>query len=198
LREPLSGLRRADAVVLTRCDQCEDDEIEQIEQQIRSLHQEVTIVRTVHRPTGFTDLAGHPAAPPAGRVGAIAGIARPGAFIKTLEDMDLWPADTRFRADHHHYTKTDAEQIRQWIRHARLDALVTTEKDAVKLNLLEEDWPVPVLACNIGIEMLGDGDTILTRLIDRMLLEHQEDMQPAKQHEEPHEPGQPSEKTDNE
>jgi len=199
LREPLCGLRRADAVVLTRCDQCEAEEIDEIERRIRRMHPEVPIVQTTHRFAGFTDLGGHSVeAPQSGKVGAMASIARPGAFVQTLEDLGLQPAETRFWPDHHHYTKEDAEQIRQWIRQAHLDALVTTEKDAVKLDLLEEDWPVPVLTCTVGIEMLGNGDTILTQLIDNMLLEHQEEMQLPKDHEESHEPGTSPEETGSE
>ena len=59
----------------------------------------------------------------------------------------------------------------------RLDALVTTEKDAVKLTRLDADWPVPVAALRIDLALLADGGKILDEMIDRVLADY--DMAPA-------------------
>lgn len=174
LREPVRGLRRAEAVIVTRRDQCEPAEVERIEARIRRVSPEVPIARAVHRPTGFVDLEGRETAPPAGaRLGCFAGIARPAPFGQTLRDMGLTPVDGRWWPDHHAYEVGDVDLIRAWVEKAKLDCLVTTEKDAVKLAGLEVDWPVPVAALRIEITMLDDGDAVLASLIETMLRDHE-------------------------
>ncbi len=175
LREPVRGLLRSDAVILTRCDQAGDAQVAALETEVRRLHPRVPMVRAVHRPIGFTSLAGAAVAAPVGRrVGCFAGIGRPEAFEKTLAGLGIAPAERRWWPDHHWYTSTDVDAIRRWAEHSRLAALVTTEKDAVKLAVLKVDWPVPVSALHIEMEMLDDGETVLTGLIDEMLQEWSE------------------------
>ena len=50
-----------------------------------------------------------------------------------------------------------------------LTALVTTEKDAVKLAALPFDWPGRVVALRIDVDFLDDGDTILAAALDQIL-----------------------------
>jgi tetraacyldisaccharide 4'-kinase len=174
LREPVIGLLRADVVVVTRCDQCEPGELEKVDAAIRSIHPEVPILHAVHRCLGMRDLAGQEApAPAGGRIGCFAAIARPEAFERTLTAAGVRPVDARWWPDHHSYGPGDVEMIRQWVEGARLDGLVTTEKDAVKLGSLSVDWPVPIVVLSVEIEMLDDGEQVLLGLIDGMLHEYE-------------------------
>ena len=177
LREPARGLLRADCVVLTRCDQTEPQQVETLQAEIRRLHPQVPMVRAVHRPRGFTGLDGKPMEVGSGtRIGCFSGIARPDAFEQTLAAYGIRPADTQQWPDHHEYTAADADLIRRWVEQAKLDKLVTTEKDAVRLAALKIDWPVPIGALHIEMEMLDDGEAVLNGLVDGMLKEH---LQPA-------------------
>lgn len=174
LREPVHNLRRADAVIVTRCDQADAGALEQIEARVHRIKPELPILRSAHRPAGWVDLDGREAALPDGaRVGCFAGIARPEAFAHTLTDLGHSPAATYWWPDHHVYTADDHGELLAWARDARLDALITTEKDAVKLRRLTGGWPVPVVCLRVEIELWGEGDKILGRLIDEMLREHQ-------------------------
>ncbi len=62
------------------------------------------------------------------RVFAFAGLANNQQFF---ESFDL--AGTKSFPDHHRYTKADVEEIKRAARAAGADAIVTTEKDAVKI-----------------------------------------------------------------
>ena len=178
LREPVQNLRRADVVVITRCDQVPSETLDQIEAAVRAIAPQMPLLHAVHQPAGFADLAGQLMPnPPTGRVGAFAGIARPAAFARTLADLGCTPAATRWWPDHHIYTEADLAALRRWVLESRLDALVTTEKDAVKLTRLDADWPVPVAALRIDLALLADGGKILDEMIDRVLADY--DMAPA-------------------
>jgi tetraacyldisaccharide 4'-kinase len=173
LRERISAMRRADAVIITRADQADAGKIATIEKIVREWNREAPIVQAVHEPSGFADLAGTPVdAPTDMRVGAIAGIARPNAFVRTLADLGLSPAATAVYPDHYAYSTTDVERIAAWARDEKLGCLLTTEKDAVKLARIGGHWPMPVVSVGIRIKMLDDGDTVLCGLIDCMLAEH--------------------------
>ncbi len=170
LREPIGSLRRAGAVVITRCDQAAPEEIARIESTIRWYQHDMVIVRAIHRPVGFVNLAGHEApAPSGGQAGALAGIARPEAFERTLADAGVTIADRMRFPDHHVYTDTDAKRINEWARSAGLDAVVTTEKDAVKLERLQAKWLVPILTLRVEIDLLDGGDKMVGDLIDEVL-----------------------------
>lgn len=180
LREPLRNLQRAEAVVLTRSDQASERELDEITRQVATLNPTAPVLRAVHRPAGFFDLEGRPVDLPAGsRIGALAGIARPGAFLKTLETLGNVPHDVVDFADHHVYTEQDAGELAAWAQRERYEALVTTEKDAVKLRRLALDWPCPIVVLHIEMVLLAGGDKILTDLIDTMLKDHEEPHEPA-------------------
>ncbi len=175
LRERVSSLRRADAVILTRCDQAEPGALERIEAQVRVWNREVPILRATHEPTGFAALDGKPAErPAAGRIGCMTGIARPEAFVRTLTDLGLAPVATGFYPDHYAYSPADVQALSDWVRDERLDCLLTTEKDAVKLARIPAEWPVPVLSVGVRIRLLADGEKQLGELIDRMIEEHEQ------------------------
>ena len=178
LREPLRGLARAELVIITRADRVDAAALRDIESTIRRHHPEVPILHAEHGPAGLFSFDGRRQEPPQGRIGAVAGIARPDAFAATLAGMGLRPAATWWFDDHHAYTPADLTSLVEWARREQLDALIVTEKDAVKLAAIEFDWPLPVLALRIDIRLHGDGDKILADLIDRVLRDHEEHDEP--------------------
>lgn len=170
LREPMRGLSRADVVVITRADQVHADTLEAIETTVGSYAPRAAIVPARHRPSGFTTLTGEPTDPPAGeRIGAFAGIARPEAFADTLAGLSITPIAERWWPDHHAYTAEDVNRLGQWARDQQLTALVTTEKDAVKLAQLNVNWPVPVRVLGIEIAFSDEHAMIVGQNIDDTL-----------------------------
>lgn len=184
LREPLQNLRRAEAVVITRSDQVEEASLEKTDSVVHGLlREEVPIAHAVHRPAGWADLQGRACETPKGRIGAFAGIARPEAFLQTLAAMGIRPESVYWWPDHHAYRREHVKDMLTRAQQARLDALVTTEKDAVKLARLEAEWRLPLAALQIEIELTTGADRILGAL-DRMLLEHEESNEPHGRHPE--------------
>ncbi|MBP7937890.1 MAG: tetraacyldisaccharide 4'-kinase [Phycisphaerae bacterium] len=173
LREPLAGLARADVLIITRTDQVTPDQLTTIEQTLRRrARAEVPILQAVHRPAGFVDLSGQQTHPGKyRRIGCLAGIARPETFVQTLENLNIHPLANQFVPDHYPYRSKDVKSLERWVQEEQLDAIVTTEKDAVKLMRLNPQWPAPVLALQIEMVLTKDGDRVLRELIKTTLAE---------------------------
>ncbi len=138
LREPRSSLRRADAVVITRCDQSEADSVES---RIRELKSNIPVVRSTHAPVEWLRHEHDPCPIETlhGRtVGAFCGVGNPGAFRRTLATIGVDVAAFRTFPDHHPYSRADVDDLRRWTESLPTDAaVVATQKDTVKLRLAE-------------------------------------------------------------
>jgi len=114
LREPVSALARADAVVLASGAPGDPFPIEG------------KLVWCAHRTIAPCDLPTHPL--------AFCAIARPRHFFVQLRNagVDL-AAEASFR-DHHQYTEQDVRELMAAATRSQADGFVTTEKDAVNLG----------------------------------------------------------------
>jgi tetraacyldisaccharide 4'-kinase len=74
-----------------------------------------------------------PGTPASRRVLAVAGIASPAAFFSSLADAGWTLAGSRAFADHHVYSSGELGQLFAAARAAGADALLTTEKDYVRM-----------------------------------------------------------------
>ena len=139
LREPPSALRRANAVLLTRCDQVSAERRERLRQRVARLAPDVPVAETTHQPVGLVNSDGDEApldllreAP----VAAVCGVGNPEAFRRTLADLGADVCAFRAYPDHHAYTRADVEELRAWVcQAAQARIAVTTQKDLVKLRL---------------------------------------------------------------
>jgi tetraacyldisaccharide 4'-kinase len=139
LREPPGSLRRADVVVLTRCDQTPAERRERLRQTIHCLAPNAPVVETTHRPLDLSNSEGDSAPLDSlcdGPVAAFCGIGNPESFRRSLLDLGARLEDLRIYPDHHPYDSGEIEDLRRWA--GRLPCgvkIVTTQKDAVKLRL---------------------------------------------------------------
>ena len=139
LREPPQSLRRANMILLTRCDQVLPAAVTQLRHEVSRWAPHVPIAETTHHPAAWVN-ANHATADVAalrGRTAAgFCGLGNPEAFRRTLEQLGLNVIAWRTYPDHHGYTRDDVEQLRAWARALPPDTLVaTTQKDLVKICL---------------------------------------------------------------
>ncbi len=125
LRESVSALRRADAVVLPADAPGEMQPL--ADQQIWRIQRGVQVDDPPRQPVAFC------------------GIARPGRFFAQLRDAGIeLAAEIPFR-DHHVYTAGDISELQRLRQQVKAGGFVTTEKDAVKLDtLLSQLEPVAI------------------------------------------------------
>lgn len=68
------------------------------------------------------------------KIFTVSAIARPDVFEKMMSDFGQISSQSMQFADHHQYTTQDVKAIEQAFKNSKADYLVTTEKDAVKLQ----------------------------------------------------------------
>jgi tetraacyldisaccharide 4'-kinase len=157
LREPLSGLTRAGAVVLTRAsavDAARRAEIRDALDRACGGRLPAVWMETEHRPVALRSAAGHthPLDAMRGRrVAAFAGIGNPAAFRATLERLGGEVVDFHAFADHHAYDDRDALMLAGRVAAVQADIVATTLKDLVKLPR-ERLGETPLLAVEIAMQ----------------------------------------------
>lgn len=177
LREPVTSLNRADAVVITRCDQVDMDNLDEIEKKLRSIRSDITVARAIHAPVyassadqdniGIEQLKDK-------KVFAFCGIGNPEAFLGTIRDLECKLVGSKIFDDHHHYTKECLADITGLAGHLDADLILTTQKDWTKLisdfkdRISDSAFPVPFAYLAIEIKFLA-GECQLTALIEDVL-----------------------------
>lgn len=167
LREPLYGLRRADAVIITRADRAFDQA--QANAIIKYFcGDKVPVMYFVSSITSFRHLdtgeiyeanqfAGWNAA-------LVCGIGNPHAFADDILQAGINIVSESFFADHHPYSQVDMDEVTQQAREAGADCIITTEKDAMRLEAISRG-DIPVYAARLELE--GDDEVRLKSLLLR-------------------------------
>lgn len=99
-------------------------------------------------------------------VGAFCAIGNPDGFRRTLADLGVAVGYFRTFPDHHHYTSVDLDELVAAARSAGCGALLTTQKDLVKIQK-DELSGLPLWAVQIGVRFLS-GEDRLTAALDKL------------------------------
>ncbi len=164
LREPLTALSRASAVILTHAEYLEGgaDEawLDTVEAELREyVRSDTPRFRMISRLAGFRRLAGNltdPLVPLSDfkgeKVFLVSGLARPEGFETMVRNAGL-KIDGHWRLpDHADYKAAQVEEIKtEAVRHGSL-RILTTAKDAVKIERFTNDEMFGVVELEIRIE----------------------------------------------
>ena len=151
LRERREGLRRADCIVVTRCDQVQTVgllpvEISQLNPGCPVFYSRMRTSRVSPLKNGSETLAA-----PA-RVAAFCAVGNPSSFVEHVRSSGYELALNTSFPDHHVYSQSEIDSITGSAEQAGATALLTTAKDAVKLRALSFSLPCYVLEIEISIE----------------------------------------------
>ncbi|MDR3763390.1 MAG: tetraacyldisaccharide 4'-kinase [Acidobacteriota bacterium] len=128
LREPLSSLDRAQAVVAP-------EDLAELLKAPNIWHIKRRLVLPCPAPT---------------RPLAFCGVARPKQFWQALGDIGIYPVGTYAFGDHHGYRPKDVALLRRLARQHEANGFVTTEKDLIKLEGMGLE---PMVAPELRIEL---------------------------------------------
>jgi tetraacyldisaccharide 4'-kinase len=172
LREPKSALARADLVVLTRADQCAPGKKESLVEEIHRASRARPLIEASFQPVGLTNTSGEkaPTDSIAGSVAAFCGIGNPDGFRATLRSAGIETRLVGFRTffDHYHYASNDLADLARWAKGLGADALITTQKDLVKIPQTELAG-LPLWALSIRAKITSGQDQ-LDGLLERLIV----------------------------
>ncbi|HZN68123.1 MAG TPA: tetraacyldisaccharide 4'-kinase [Tepidisphaeraceae bacterium] len=173
LREPLRGLSRASAFVVTHADAADPAALERIEREVRRHNPDAPLYRAAHVQSALRRDGGEVVPLDALRERAwfaFCGIGDPLAFLNQLQSAGGRRAGFHAFPDHYNYTPDDVATLKRDAAAAGADVLVTTEKDWAKLSRLpvarETDGAVPIWRADVELQFMADD---AARLWDQVL-----------------------------
>jgi tetraacyldisaccharide 4'-kinase len=179
LREPVGGLARADAFIITRSDLASPEQCRSIERTLRANNRVAPIYRARHAITGLRTPDRSAAQPPdipleqlAGRrFFAFAGIANPMGLELQLGQLPGQCAGHQWFADHHDYSSDEVAALRARARDLAADLLVVTEKDWRKLRRLEglDDPRLPLWRLALDVQLIARSGQGLLDLVQAQI-----------------------------
>ncbi len=170
MREPLTSLRRADVLMITKADEALET-VGALRERLRAFNRDAVLVTASHAPTSLVDPLSGEAQPlkrlDGARVGLLSSIGDPAGFDATVRRLHATIAWHRQFPDHHPYRLEDWQAVAAAASSSRPDAIVTTEKDWIRLEpVVRQGPPAPVSLWVLGIRMqlLSGEDDLDARL----------------------------------
>jgi len=169
LREPPGNLRRATHIFITKCTGADNTELIA---RIRKYNRTADIVECSHRPRHLRNFVTGETKPLEFlrdlEIGSICGIAMPESFESALIGLGAKIELSKTYTDHHRYTAREIENFIRRCERKGVGAIITTEKDAVRIpRLLEPE--VPIYYLRVEIEILA-GQESWQRFVDRLTI----------------------------
>ena len=167
LREPPGNLRRATHIFLTKCASRENA---QLVARIRKYNRTADVIECAHSPRHLRNFVTGEVKPleflNGLEIGSICWIAMPESFENALTGLGAKIAVSKFYTDHHRYSLREIENFIRRCGRRGLAAIVTTEKDVVRIpRILEAE--VPIYYLRVEIEILA-GQESWVRFVDRL------------------------------
>ena len=132
LREPVAALKRADAAVITRCDQATEAELTQLEDKLQQINPEMVIARSIHAPICAKSIDNREISLEelkSKKIFAFCGIGNPDAFLNTIKNIEARLVDSKVYNDHYHYTDDCLADIYEQAKRLKADLILTTQKN---------------------------------------------------------------------
>ena len=177
LREPVSSLKRAGAVVITRCDQVTEAQLSELGQKLRAINPDMVIAKSMHAPAYVKSrdnkenniewLKGK-------KVFAFCGIGNPDAFFNTIKNIGVELIGSKAFDDHYRYTDAYLTEISEQAEESGADLILTTQKDWTKVvsntesSISESKLHPPFAYLAVEIKFVS-GEDKLTALINDIL-----------------------------
>lgn len=172
LREPFSSVKRADLLLIKRREESKKQE------KIKKHIPETSIFEYTVKSQGIFRSGKREVSIPAEKVRrekviAFCGIAHPERFSSLLQKEGISPEALLKFPDHHSYPQSSIQKIVNKFQKIHADALITTEKDAVKIANVIHLKMIPVYYLKIDLEVeKGFYETVLSLLKNKVSLSY--------------------------
>lgn len=139
MREGLGGLKRAGVFLITKVDLAQDKwRLGDLKKKLKRLNPGAVIVESIHRAEYLYKLTDEQLvdieALKNKNIALVSAIGDPDSFGKTISNLGLEFKKHFIFRDHHLYSEKDLKKIDDYCNRDKINTIITTEKDAVKLK----------------------------------------------------------------
>jgi len=170
MREPMAALARAHIAIITKADEALNA-VGGLSEHLRSFNPELLLVTAVHELSGMRDaLTGARvdlSAMPGKRLGLLSSIGDPEGFASSVHRLHATALWHESFPDHHPYQPADWQRILARARGVKPDAVVTTEKDWIRLQRVLGHPPesaIPIWVLGVRMKLLSGEAELDARL----------------------------------
>ena len=180
LREPMSHISRADVCLLTKVDQAAEGSREHIRETVHLYNEKALIVESIHQPRCLMPLAewlddisgpGVQVSKIRGRrIMAVSAIGNPASFEQTLSDLGAIIIESLRYPDHHDYTVREMQDVLRQAGAQGAEAIVITEKDAVKIppEVTQAELTIPVYVICVEVTFQSGAEEFQRMLEEKL------------------------------
>ncbi len=169
LREPKVGVNRADAILISRSDQVIPAELEKLTHEISKLAPTLPIIYLTHAPTQVYDLGNSKEISLESLQGKgislFCGLGNPEGFFRTAAELGIQILDEISFPDHYIYQEEDIEKLVTKAKNQGAEALLTTEKDGVKI--FKKNYGLPIWILKIEIVFKNGEETLKNVIMEK-------------------------------
>ena len=170
MREGLGALKRADIFLITKTDLAEEEKVLQgLEDKLKRVNPNALIVKSVHRVKHFYRLSDRSKVSvdelKNKEIVLVSAIGNPYSFEKTILRKGLNIKRHFVFRDHYWYKEKDLKKIESYSLKHRIDTVITTEKDAVKLKAISYQLSaISFLVLSIELKVIENEKDFYNRL----------------------------------
>ena len=157
---------------MTKVDQAAEGACQEIRDTLAKYNDHALVVESTHKPLGFIEIGnlfskeknkilsidtmkGH-------KIIAMSAIGNPASFEQTLSDIGAVITESLRFPDHHDYTEQEIRDVMHQAEEQGAEAIVITDKDAVKIpqTLLSQKRPVPIYIISIEVTFIDKSNVV--------------------------------------
>ncbi len=162
LREPYKCLKRADCFIITKTDMIKNIEI--IKKRLLAINSSAQVITTIHRPVCLEHIAGDEQLDieciKGKKIIALSSLGDPVSFENTLEYIGAEIVEKLRYPDHHWYSEDDIDNIQARQKALNAKFIITTQKDAVRLQRVETQDFASLRVLRIEVEIISGSDRL--------------------------------------
>ena len=172
LREAFSGVKRATAVIINKCNYADPKDVQRISLECRKYIDDSSVWKADFLFEEWKPLFdGSHQSFKNSNISICCGLGNPQAFVKTVEGQNFNPVGKFIFPDHFYWKPSDVEKMAHEMRKLDSYDLMVTEKDAVKLDRYKKhflEMNIQLWVCEMKVEVSSNKD-ILFNEIDKIL-----------------------------
>ena len=169
LRELPDSLKRAEVIVLTKTSFAKEN-VYALKERLLEINPACLIAEAVHRPVNVVDVRHNQTYEMSflkgKRVCSLCAIGDPKSFESSLLQSGAHIIKSFAFMDHHRYSDVDIKKVCDYCRQNGITDIITTQKDAIKLNDFQKDFSngFNLLVLKIAFELRNGKNEIQSRI----------------------------------